>query len=416
MIRTSTTTKIIRDPIHGEIRIFPLEWLIIDTPLFQRLRYINQLVGSQFVFPGCTHNRFSHSLGAMNICSMYCNKFYEERRIDYFESRILRLSSLLHDIAHGPFSHQFDETIYKKNNYPEGHDDFRNKVIREFLPHFIQKKLKSIKNTKLYKQLEKEKSIFGTDNLLELLCILSEKVLEVYRSKDSYKFAIVQGTLGADRLDFIWRDSYFSGIKGFSKGDIERIISNSYIFENKLVYHIKAIDEIYSSLHGRFMLYKNLYYHKTARAVDLMIQKILNLFSEIIDFSQYLNDPEKFILLTDDFILNLHYSIEKKSKILEDITKIIDNIKTRNLWKMIFQQYIYDNDEPNIDDILAKIQEIPGKKVVDITEELNIYSQKNDILLFDGEKIITLDEFIKQNPIYNIKQTRTRILRIYVEV
>ncbi|MCS6955529.1 MAG: HD domain-containing protein, partial [Candidatus Calescibacterium sp.] len=226
--------KIIRDPIHGEIRIFPLEWLIIDTPLFQRLRYVSQLVGAQFVFPGCTHNRFSHSLGAMNICSMYCQKFIEQKKIDYLEYRVLRLASLLHDIAHGPFSHQFDETIYKKNNYINGHDEFRNKVILEFLPYFIEKKITSTKNNILLEELKKEVETFKTSNLKSLLNTLFTEIIKIYQNRDSYKFGIVQGTLGADRLDFIWRDSYFSGIKGFSKGDIERIISNSYIIENKL--------------------------------------------------------------------------------------------------------------------------------------------------------------------------------------
>ncbi|MCS7244406.1 MAG: HD domain-containing protein, partial [Candidatus Calescibacterium sp.] len=321
--------KIIRDPIHGEIRIFPLEWLIIDTPLFQRLRYISQLVGAQFVFPGCTHNRFSHSLGAMNICSMYCQKFIEQNKIDYLEYRVLRLASLLHDIAHGPFSHQFDETIYKKNNYTNGHDEFRNKVILEFLPYFIEKKITSTKNIKLKQELEKEIEAFNSSSLESLLKNLLSEIPKIYENRNSYRFGIVQGTLGADRLDFIWRDSYFSGIKGFSKGDIERIISNSYIIEGKLAYHIKAMDEIYSSLYGRFMLYKNLYFHKTARAVDLMIQKILNLYSEIIDFKEYFNNPENFILLTDDFIINLHNSIKKNNKTLENIRKIIENIKNR---------------------------------------------------------------------------------------
>lgn len=403
--------KIIRDPIHGEIKIFPIEWLIIDTPLFQRLRFVSQLVGSHFVFPGCTHNRFSHSLGSMNIASMYAQKFLNEDKIDYLEYRILRLSSLLHDISHGPFSHQFDETVYKKYNYTNGHDEFKIVVIKKFLPYFIEKKInEKRKNQRLEEGLEQEiKDLkFQNKNILEAIIEMLDEVIKVFQDKDSYRFGIVQGTLGADRLDFIWRDSYFSGIKGFSKGDIERIISNSYIIENKLVYHVKAFDEIFSALFGRFMLYKNLYFHKTARAADLMVQKILNLYSEIIDFREYLEDPEKFVLLTDDFILNLHYHIPKENKNKEkikEIEKLIERIKNRNLWKMVSQEYMYEEN--------FEKEEDTGELIVDITEELNIYEEKGNIFLFDGKEIINFSSFIKNNPIYNINQPKIRIKRIY---
>ena len=130
--------KVIRDPIYSEVKLNPLELLIIDTPLFQRLRYISQLVGTSWVFPASTHNRFSHSLGVLHISSLYSSHLFKN---DIFKQVVIRLAGLLHDIAHGPFSHQFDDTIYKSLNIFKGHDEFRKKVIIEFLPVFIVQKL-----------------------------------------------------------------------------------------------------------------------------------------------------------------------------------------------------------------------------------------------------------------------------------
>lgn len=401
-------TKVIRDPIHGQIQIYPLEWLIIDTPIFQRLRYISQLVGAQFVFPGCTHNRFSHSLGAMNICDLYCKKLMDDGSLDYYNYRLLRLASLLHDIAHGPFSHQFDETIYKSNNYPNGHDDFRKKVITEFIPYFLKKKILKEQLKEGLKQESIETELFDFSNLISSVSNLLEQVLKIYEDTNSYKFAIVQGTLGADRLDFIWRDSYFSGIKGFSKGDIERIVFNSFVVNGNLVYHVKAIDEIFSALYGRFMLYKNLYFHKTARAADLMIQKMLEKYQEIVDFKYYLDSPENFLLLTDDYIMNLHYILEYKnfknqeikSKLIE-IKQIIYKIRSRDLWKMKYQKYVYEEEKIHSD-----------HSNFDLTEELNIYARKGTIFLFDGSNIMTIEDFLNQNPMYKLEH-KIRIFRVY---
>lgn len=401
-------TKVIRDPIHGQIQIYPLEWLIIDTPIFQRLRYISQLVGAQFVFPGCTHNRFSHSLGAMNICDLYCKKLMDDGSLDYYNYRLLRLASLLHDIAHGPFSHQFDETIYKSNNYPNGHDDFRKKVITEFIPYFLKKKILKEQLKEGLKQESIETELFDFSNLISSVSNLLEQVLKIYEDTNSYKFAIVQGTLGADRLDFIWRDSYFSGIKGFSKGDIERIVFNSFVVNGNLVYHVKAIDEIFSALYGRFMLYKNLYFHKTARAADLMIQKMLEKYQEIVDFKYYLDSPENFLLLTDDYIMNLHYILEYKnfknqeikSKLIE-IREIIYKIRSRDLWKMKYQKYVYEEEKIHSD-----------HSNFDLTEELNIYARKGTIFLFDGSNIMTIEDFLNQNPMYKLEH-KIRIFRVY---
>lgn len=401
-------TKVIRDPIHGQIQIYPLEWLIIDTPIFQRLRYISQLVGAQFVFPGCTHNRFSHSLGAMNICDLYCKKLMDDGSLDYYNYRLLRLASLLHDIAHGPFSHQFDETIYKSNNYPNGHDDFRKKVITEFIPYFLKKKILKEQLKEGLKQESIETELFDFSNLIGSVSNLLEQVLKIYEDTNSYKFAIVQGTLGADRLDFIWRDSYFSGIKGFSKGDIERIVFNSFVVNGNLVYHVKAIDEIFSALYGRFMLYKNLYFHKTARAADLMIQKMLEKYQEIVDFKYYLDSPENFLLLTDDYIMNLHYILEYKnfknqeikSKLIE-IKEIIYKIRSRDLWKMKYQKYVYEEEKIHSD-----------HSNFDLTEELNIYARKGTIFLFDGSNIMTIEDFLNQNPMYKLEH-KIRIFRVY---
>jgi HD superfamily phosphohydrolase len=151
-------------------------------------------------------------------------------------------------------------------------------------------------------------------NVIKGIFYILKKVLEVYSLDVSLERNIIQGPFGADRLDFIRRDAYFSGATGFSTGSFDRIIFNTKIINNKLAYHIKTFDEIFSVLFGRFMMYKNVYFHKTSRAIDLLIQEILknsiDIFRSInLGYKKILADLDLFVNLTDDFILNTIYNL-----------------------------------------------------------------------------------------------------------
>jgi len=475
--------KVIRDPIYSEIKLNPLELLIIDTPLFQRLRDISQLVGTSWVFPASTHNRFSHSLGVLHISSLYSSHLFKN---DIFKQVVIRLAGLLHDIAHGPFSHQFDDTIYKSLNIFKGHDEFRRKVIIEFLPVFIVQKLitnldlfykvkdfiyglnfsREFQNFEISKFNSNLKDLnhgfsngfLGNDsklkqelfNVIKGIFYILKKVLEVYSLDVSLERNIIQGPFGADRLDFIRRDAYFSGATGFSTGSFDRIIFNTKIINNKLAYHIKTFDEIFSVLFGRFMMYKNVYFHKTSRAIDLLIQEILNnsidIFRSInLGYKKILADLDLFANLTDDFILNTIYNLYlfnnkkvKNKRIKEKLGYcyyLISCLKDRRVFKLILEKYVYkkinlEKLKSNFKRFLIKNKEkeyiinellINFDKIFifDLSEEIKLFDAKDidkyDIFLYNEfNELISFSDFVKSNPIYDIKTKKVKIFRIYL--
>lgn len=300
--------KVSRDPVHGEIRLYPLEMVVADTKPVQRLRFLSQLAGAEFVYPGATHTRFVHSLGTMHICGLYSERIFPG---DYKRYRVLRLAGLLHDVGHGPYSHQFDEVAFPKAGVERGHDDHRRRIILEYLPKEIEERLSWTGDIRVLNALRDEQELLelsGRD-MMDAIFTLLEEVVRVFDGEEeaTVEFNIVQGPLGADRLDFVLRDSYFSGTRHFGTGALDRLVAHAAIADDgteRLCYSIKVIDDIYTVLFGRFMMYKNVYFHKTSRAADLMIQKILELSYEPLRFKNRIHDLEAFMELTDQRILN----------------------------------------------------------------------------------------------------------------
>ena len=114
------------DPIHDFIRVYEHELSIIDNPIFQRLRRIRQLSGAHLTYPAAQHTRFEHSLGVMHIAGQAGTTLAEKGVLQTDDIEILRLSALLHDIGHGPFSHLFEEIIQEKKI---SHEDFGKQII-----------------------------------------------------------------------------------------------------------------------------------------------------------------------------------------------------------------------------------------------------------------------------------------------
>ncbi|HQP58131.1 MAG TPA: HD domain-containing protein, partial [Petrotogaceae bacterium] len=199
--------KVVRDPVYSEVFLSPLEIIISDTPNMQRLRYLSQLVGAEYVYPSATHTRFGHSVGVMHLSGLYAQHLYP---YDYSKFRVLRLAGLMHDIGHGPYSHQFDDTVYKTMGYKDGHDEFRTRIIRgklleDTLSVYKNSSDPRIKNDFIH-DIELTLGIqTNEDNIHANLQEIFEKVIQVYEGENtgSVDFNIVQGPLGADRLDFV---------------------------------------------------------------------------------------------------------------------------------------------------------------------------------------------------------------------
>ena len=229
--------KIINDPIYGFISI-PDEFIfdVIEHPYMQRLRRISQLGLSHLVYPGAVHTRFQHVVGAMHLMGKAINVLENKGcEISPDEKRAVLLAILLHDIGHGPFSHALEFDIVKSVT----HEDIS--------AYFIQ----SLEQT------------FGSDLNLAL------KIFEDKHEKP-FLHQLVSSQLDMDRLDYLNRDSFFSGV---SEGIIgsDRLIEMLAVHKGQLVLEEKGIYSVEKFIVARRLMYWQVYLHKTVVAAEYML-------------------------------------------------------------------------------------------------------------------------------------------------
>ena len=229
--------KIINDPIYGFISI-PDEFIfdIIEHPYLQRLRRISQLGLSHLVYPGAVHTRFQHVIGAMHLMGKAISVLKKKGHcISDQEKRAVLLAILLHDIGHGPFSHALEFDIVKS-------------VTHENISAYFIKRL--------------EKS-FGPD--LKLALTIFE---DNYHKPFLYQ--LVSSQLDMDRLDYLNRDSFFSGV---SEGIIgsDRLIEMLEVHDGQLVLEEKGIYSVEKFIVARRLMYWQVYLHKTVVAAEYML-------------------------------------------------------------------------------------------------------------------------------------------------
>ena len=233
--------KIINDPIYGFITLNSgIIISLINHPYFQRLRRISQLGLSYLVYPGAKHSRFQHAIGCMHLMT---KAIYQIRKNGHIisdkEAEALKIAILLHDIGHGPFSHALENSIAKGITHEELSIIFMKKLNKEF-------------NGKL--------SI----------------AIKIFNNTHPKKFLhqLVSSQLDMDRLDYLKRDSFFSGVVEGNIGT-ERIISMLNIVDDELVIEEKGIYSIEKFLVARRLMYWQVYLHKTVLASENMLLKVI---------------------------------------------------------------------------------------------------------------------------------------------
>ena len=233
--------KIINDPVFGFINI-PNDFLydIIQHPYFQRLNRIKQLGLASFVYPGAQHTRMQHSLGAMHLMGEAITQLIQEGNdISTREAEAARACILLHDIGHGPFSHTLENSLV-------------NGVSHEEISLIMMQQINNEMDGKL-------------DMAMEIF-------MNVYPKK--FLHQLVASQLDMDRLDYLSRDSFYSGV---SEGIIgaARIIKMLNIHNDQLVVEAKGIYSIEKFLVARRLMYWQVYLHKTSVAAEKMLMNIL---------------------------------------------------------------------------------------------------------------------------------------------
>lgn len=233
--------KIIHDPVYGFITIdHPLIFSIIEHPYYQRLRRIQQMAMAQMVYPGAVHTRLHHSLGAYHLM---CNAVSELKakgiNITEAEEIAVKAAILLHDIGHGPFSHALELVLIPNVHHEQ-----------------ISIQIMHAMNAELNHELDLAIEIFTNSYHKPFL------------------HQLISGQLDTDRMDYLSRDSFFSGV---SEGVIgyDRILKMLTVHETQLMVEEKAIYSVEKFLVARRQMYWQVYLHKTALAAEKMLVKII---------------------------------------------------------------------------------------------------------------------------------------------
>lgn len=313
--------KIINDPVYGFISIqHEIIFDVLSHPYFQRLRNIKQLGLTHLVYPGALHTRFHHALGALHLMSLAIDTLrLKGVSISQDEAEAVSLAILLHDVGHGPFSHALEHSLV------EG-------ISHEYISSLIMQKL----NTQLGGKLDLAIAVYSN----------------VHPKK--YLHQLVSGQLDLDRMDYLNRDSFFTGV---SEGVIsfDRIIKMLNVVDNKLVVEEKGIYSIEKFIVARRLMYWQVYYHKTVIAAEQMLIKILkrakelslagvNLFatpslklflSNRIDKKEFLSDDfylKAFCQLDDhDIMASIKVWADNEDAIL---SQLCSGLTSRNLYKV----------------------------------------------------------------------------------
>lgn len=267
----------INDPVHGWNKVPKEIYSVVDTPLFQRLGYVSQLTLSNKVFPGANNTRKEHCLGVMNLANMYSDHL----KFNDYTKKCMSIGGLLHDIAHGPYSHSWDRSVYRYI-YPEvekGHDEHRKVILEQKYDPILTN--------------------IGID-VADVLDCLEESYLHR---------AILQGPMGADRMDFVYRDTFYTNTRHYGYYDIHRIIENSSIIQTsngeKLCYNEKIYPDIIQALETRNKMYENIYYHKTSVGLQILLEEAINDTKKELKFIDRTNDLDKFEYLTDAVLFEM---------------------------------------------------------------------------------------------------------------
>ncbi len=233
MTKLSEKRKFIRDSVYGDIELSEFEVEVMDMPQFQRIRRIKQLGLISLIYPGANHTRFEHCVGTMNLASKLATKL----DLSEDEINLVRISGLLHDIGHGPFSHVSEGVL----SFP--HEELSKYVIEK---------------TSMHDLLDEK---FNTDDIIDIV------------NGKGYLGPIISGELDVDRMDYLLRDSHNTGV-AYGVIDYERIISNLKL-DDGLVLDIKGVQAAEGALVSRYFMYPSVYQHHTTRIVNSMFRRAL---------------------------------------------------------------------------------------------------------------------------------------------
>lgn len=374
----SQKTYFLRDAIHSDIAFEAKYFALISTSEFQRLSRIKQLSSEYMVFPTALHNRFSHSIGTFFVMGKLVERLEQALRpfgvsVSEDQKDLALCSALLHDIGHGPFSHTFE------------------KISGSFLHEHWTAKILRDENTEIHRALREN---FSAELIDRLVRIFTHKNDEKEDSIITLISQLISSQMDADRMDYLLRDSYFTGV---STGlyDLHRLIEAIDVAKVgdrlRICVSEKYVSSIEEYIMARFYMHKEAYQHPLKRQLEHIVQKIFNRVKELrrngvsIDCDEIILrlfdgrlDVESYLQMDDGFLM-YHMSKWKNhsDKVLSVLCRaFVDRKKFAR----------YRGTDQSLADRLNEEMKRSGREPVDWMQEYCYIYDRIEIPIYDRKK------------------------------
>ena len=369
--------KIINDPVHGFIKIpYEIIFDIMEHRCFQRLRRISQTGLLSLIFPGATHTRFHHAIGAMHLMFNALEILKQKGvKISTEEEKGAMLAVLLHDVGHGPFSHALENIL---------------------MDNWHHEKLSLLLMEQLNEEFSGELTI----------------AIQMFQGKYHRKFfnQLISSQLDVDRLDYLKRDSFYTGV---SEGNIntQRILSTLNVLDDELVLDEKGIYSIEHYLVARMFMYWQVYYHKAAVLAENLLIKIMNRAKTLVSQNVKVEASEnlKYFLYRESSIEATEEDIARFMEL--DDTDVLQAIKSwknhedfvlsylcKTVINRKFPKIIYSSTPFSDDLVQEKIRET----------NLHFGMENGDLLVDNIERNLLPYDKVKQ-PIYLLRNDMEKV-------
>ena len=300
----------IKDPVHGYIYFTENEKNLIDTYPMQRLRRLRQLAGSEYVYPGANHTRFEHCLGVMYLAGKVVENPNLSRIVSDEEADMIRLSGLLHDVGHGPFSHVFEQLLIR--DLEKTHEDITSWIIAG---SEISDKV--------------AKMGFNPEEVAKLA------VGKLHKTGKAFWDQIISSGVDVDKQDFIVRDTYHTGAEyGFI--DVFRLIHALDVLGEDLAVELGALSALEAFMIARIESFKSIYFHRVGRAGQIMLATAMEKANEELGLTAF-KTPEEYLSMDD-------YTVWSALKKCDKSKPIIDDLERRRMLKCAYERTFYEKD------------------------------------------------------------------------
>ncbi len=367
--------KIINDPVFGFIKIPKgILYGIVEHPLFQRLNRINQLGLASVVYPGARHTRFQHSLGAFYLMSEAIQNLQQKGQFIFdSEAEAVQAAILMHDIGHGPFSHVLENTLI----HGISHEEISLMMMEEI-----------------------NRSVNGQLNL----------AISIFKGEYPKNFLhqLISSQLDMDRLDYLRRDSFYTGVTEGNIGSA-RIIKMLNVIDDSLVVEQKGIYSLENYLTTRRLMYWQVYLHRTCVAYEKVLVNMLKRAKELIRKGQQVFASPALLYFLENDIDAEWFATHPEA--LQNYSELDDSDiwSAMKAWKHHQDKILSTLATDMLDRKIFKVEVLEEMPTEDRLEELKrTIAQKMDIAYEDAHYMMSLNTI--QKDMYNVDDDKIQIL------